>query len=95
LTLTRLDSIRKATQGKVVLVLHGTNEFTEDILHACVQRGMTRLNVNDLVLWQYNEYVKENTGKVPLTELMEQGTQLIQDRLEWMMDVIGSSGRAH
>jgi len=77
-----------------VLVLHGTNEFTEEILLACVQRGMTRFNVNDLVLWRYNEYVKEKTGKVPLTELMEQGTQLIQDQLEWMMDVIGSSGRA-
>jgi fructose-bisphosphate aldolase, class II len=77
-----------------VLVLHGTNEFTEDLLLACVQRGMTRLNVNDLVLWRYNEYVKENMGRVPLTELMEQGTQLIQERLEWMMDVIGSSGRA-
>jgi fructose-bisphosphate aldolase, class II len=55
---------------------------------------MTRLNVNDLVLWRYNEYVKESMGRVPLTELMEQGTQLIQERLEWMMDVIGSSGRA-
>lgn len=75
-------------------MLHGTNEFTEDILRSCVQRGMTRLNVNDLVLWRYNEYVKENTGKVPLTELMEQGTQLIQERLVWMMDVIGSTGKA-
>lgn len=74
--------------------MHGTNEFTEELLRDCIQRGMTRLNVNDLVLWRYNEYVGRNTGKVPLTELMEHGTQLIQERLEWMMDVIGSSGRA-
>ena len=74
--------------------MHGTNEFTEAILRSCVQRGMTRLNVNDLVLWRYNDYARENTGKVPLTELMEHGTQLIQERLEWMMDVIGSSGKA-
>ncbi|KAF7509212.1 hypothetical protein GJ744_008272 [Endocarpon pusillum] len=94
LDLPRLDSIRKTSQGKVQLVMHGTNEFTENILRTCVQHGMTRLNVNDLVLWRYNQYVKENTGKVPLTELMEQGTQLIQERLEWMMDVIGSSGKA-
>lgn len=74
--------------------MHGTNEFTAEILRSCVERGMTRLNVNDLVLGSYNEYVRDNTGKLPLTELMEQGTQLIQDRLEWMMDVIGSSGKA-
>jgi fructose-bisphosphate aldolase, class II len=94
LTLPRLDSIRKISKGKVLLVMHGTNEFTEDILRSCVERGMTRLNVNDLVLWRYNEYVKENTGKIPLTELMEQGTKMIQESLEWMMDVIGSSGKA-
>lgn len=91
--LLRLDIIRKSSKDKVLLVMHGTNEFTADILRSCVKRGMTRLNVNDLVLWRYNEYIKENTGKVPMTELMEQGTQLIQERLEWMMDVVGSSGK--
>ena len=55
---------------------------------------MTRCNVNDVVLWKYNRYVKEITGKVPLTELMEQGTQLIQERMEWLMDQLGSSGKA-
>lgn len=90
----RLVGIRKASKGKVQLVMHGTNEFTAEILQKCVKAGMTRLNVNELVLWKYNQYVKENTGKVPLTDLMEKGTQLIQERLEWMMDVIGSSGKA-
>ena len=75
------------------MVMHGTNEFTPEILRKCVKAGMTRLNVNQLVLWRYNEYVENNTGKVPLTELMEEGTKLIQERLEWMMDVIGSSGK--
>jgi fructose-bisphosphate aldolase, class II len=74
--------------------MHGTNEFTADILRNCVKGGMTRLNVNDLVLCRYNRYVKEKTGKVPLTELMERGTELIQERIEWLMDVIGSSGKA-
>ena len=72
--------------------MHRTNEFTADLLRSCVQRGMTGLNVDDLVLWRYNENVEENTKMVPLTELMEQRTQLIQERLEWMMDVIGSGG---
>jgi len=90
----RLEGIRKASRGKIFMVLHGTNEFTGEILQKCVKAGMTRLNVNELVLWRYNHYVKENTGKVPLTDLMENGTQLIQERLEWMMDIVGSSGKA-
>jgi len=90
----RLDGIRKATKGKVQLVLHGTNGFPEDIMSNCVKHGMTRCNVNELVLHKYSAYVKENTGKVPLTTLMEKGTDLIQELVEWQMDVVGSTGKA-
>jgi len=55
---------------------------------------MTRINVNDLVLHKYNKYVAENTGKVPLTELMGKGTDLIQELIEYQMDVMGSTGKA-
>jgi fructose-bisphosphate aldolase class II len=55
---------------------------------------MTRINVNDLALHTYNKYVAENTGKVPLTELMETGTRLIQECIEHSMDVVESSGKA-
>ncbi|KAG9242846.1 ketose-bisphosphate aldolase [Calycina marina] len=37
---------------------------------------------------------EENTGKVPLMELMGKGTDLIQQELEYKMDVMGSSGKA-
>jgi len=55
---------------------------------------MTRCNVNDLVLNKYNKYVAENTGKVPLTELMGKGTDLIQELIEHQMDVMESTGKA-
>ncbi|KAL9114432.1 MAG: hypothetical protein Q9227_001513 [Pyrenula ochraceoflavens] len=90
----RLESIQTAAKSRSLLVLHGTNEFEAHHFQDCVRHGMTRCNVNDVVLWKYNRYVKENTGKVPLTELMEQGTQLMQERLEWLMDQLGSSGKA-
>lgn len=60
----------------------------------CIERGVTRINVNKLVLSNYNAYVEQNTGKVPLTKLMEQGTALIQQQMEDWMDAIGSSGKA-
>jgi len=90
----RLEQIRAATKGKCTLVLHGTNTFPDETTKKCIQGGMTRINVNDLVLHTYNKYVAENTGKVPLTELMGKGTDLIQELIEYQMDVMGSSGKA-
>ncbi|KAK0250301.1 hypothetical protein B0A54_15103 [Friedmanniomyces endolithicus] len=90
----RLDSIHKKAQSRVQIVLHGTNEFPPDIMRKCIDRGVTRINVNKLVLSEYNEYVAQNTGKVPLTQLMEKGTDLIQQACERWMDHIGSSGKA-
>lgn len=76
------------------MVLHGTNGFPKLIMSDCVKHGMTRCNVNELVLSECSAYVAENTGKVPLTELMEEGTKLIQELVEWQMDVVGSTGKA-
>jgi len=81
----RLQKIREVSDGKVQVVMHGTNEFTAEILEECVKAGMTRLNVNDLVLCDYNEYYKEQWREIPVTELMEEGTRKIQARIEWMM----------
>lgn len=75
-------------------MLHGTNTFPDATMQGCIKGGMTRCNVNELVLYKYNKYVAENTGKVPLTELMGKGTQLIQDEIEYQMDVMGSTGKA-
>ena len=55
---------------------------------------MTRVNVNGLVLSKYNAYVAENTGKIPLTKLLETGTDLIQEMCEKWMDDLGCSGKA-
>jgi fructose-bisphosphate aldolase class II len=90
----RLEKIRTAIEGKAQLVLHGTNTFPEKTMEGCIKGGMTRCNVNELVLHTYNKYVAENTGKVPLTELMGKGTDLIQELVEHWMDVMGSTGKA-
>ena len=91
---SRLQSIFEKTRGKVQVVLHGTNEFTPEILGKCIERGVTRVNANKLVLEDYNNYIAENTGKIPLTQVIEEGTAKIQKQLEGWMDSIGSSGKA-
>ena len=90
----RLGKIRAATKGKAQLVLHGTNTFPDATMQGCIKGGMTRCNVNELVLHKYSKYVAENTRKVPLTELMAKGTDLIQELIEYQMDVMGSTGKA-
>lgn len=80
--------------GKVQIALHGTNEFPPEIAAKCIERGVTRINVNKLVLSRYFEYVNANTGKVPLTQLLEKGTNLIAEQCGEWMDNIGSSGKA-
>jgi len=75
------------------MVMHGTNEFTEEIFKKCVKRGLTRANVNQVVLEGYFRFIKEKTGKIPLTDLMEQGTRIAEERIGWLMDVLGSSGK--
>ena len=77
------------------MVLHGTNGVPPDILAQCIERGITRINVNKLVLDTYYQYIEENTGKVPFTELVENGTKQIQNLVEEWMDHIGSSGKAN
>lgn len=86
--------LKEVCKGRACLVLHGTNTFPDDTMKGCIKGGMTRCNVNELVLFRYNKYVADNTGKVPLTELMAEGTRLIQQEIEHQMDVMGSTGKA-
>jgi len=45
------------------------------------------------VLCDYNDFYKKQWREMPVTELMEEGTRKIQARIEWMIDVIGSTGK--
>ncbi|KAF4554829.1 Fructose-bisphosphate aldolase-like protein 3 [Elsinoe fawcettii] len=90
----RLASIHERMSGRAQIALHGTNEFIPEILNKCIERGVTRVNVNKMVLSDYFEYTEAKTGKVPLTELLETGTSLIQKQCEGWMDAMGCSGKA-
>jgi fructose-bisphosphate aldolase class II len=94
LTKNRLDAIREAIDGRLRIVLHGTNDFPEGIMKECIKRGTTKINVNKLVLDDYITYVEENASKVSITKLMEEGVKRAQKLTEWQMDVCGSAGKA-
>ncbi|CAF3488061.1 unnamed protein product [Fusarium graminearum] len=90
----RLEKIRAKVNGRVRVVLHGTNDFPENIMQACIKGGVSKINVNKLVLDDYLIHVKEQASKLNLTTLMEEGVEKAQKLTEWQMDVCGSTGKA-
>jgi len=90
----RLDAVRKEINGRLRIAMHGTNGFSEDTMKECIKRGVTKVNVNKLVLRDYLDYFKANASKVTLTKLMEVGVEKAQKLCEWQMDVCGSTGMA-
>jgi fructose-bisphosphate aldolase, class II len=86
--------IRQKVRNRVRIVLHGTNDFPEIIMRKCIIGGISKVNVNKLVLEDYLQHLKANASTLPLTTLMEQGVDKVQKLMEWQMDVCGSTGKA-
>lgn len=74
------------------LVLHGTDGFDEKIYAKCIERGITKANLNRNVNEMYTTLQAQ--GGLGLTALMEKGTQAMQQEIEKCMDWLGSSGKA-
>ncbi|KAI1334050.1 ketose-bisphosphate aldolase [Xylariaceae sp. FL0016] len=90
----RLDMIRRKVNNRVRIVLHGTNDFPEDVMKKCIAGSVSKVNVNKLVLDDYLAHMKTKAPTASLTNLMEEGVKEIQKLVEWQMDVCGSTGKA-
>jgi fructose-bisphosphate aldolase class II len=60
----------------------------------CIKGGVSKVNVNKLILDDYLEHLKKNASNLSLTTLMEDGVKEAQRLMEWQMDVCGSTGKA-
>ena len=89
----RLADVNKQISGRVEIALHGTNDFTDDIMKRCIQNGAVKLNLNKLVLEFWNEHLREH-AQDPLTKLIDDGMAVLQAETERWMDICGSSGKA-
>ncbi|KAH9236678.1 hypothetical protein K456DRAFT_1889213 [Colletotrichum gloeosporioides 23] len=90
----RLEKIRAKAAGRVRIVLHGTNDFPEHLMQQCIRGGVSKVNVNKLVLDDYLVHLKKNAATLSLTTLMEEGVKEAQKLTEWQMDVCKSTGKA-
>ncbi|KAF2489683.1 aldolase [Lophium mytilinum] len=90
----RLEAIAKFAAGRVRIVLHGTNDFDEVTMRRCIQLGVSKINVNKLVLDDYLVHLKEKASTLGLTTLMEEGVEKVVKLMEWQFDVCYSAGKA-
>lgn len=90
----RLDAINKKVGGQVQMVLHGTDGFTKEIYNRCIDHGVTKVNINKVMNKELAQVQKERAGKIPLSQVIEEGTTAMQKAVEDMMDILKSSGKA-
>ncbi len=91
----RLEQVRKAVQGKVKIVLHGTNSFNGELFQECVGHGVSKVNVNKHLIEPWKQMMSERQaeGFTPITKLIEDSIGVFQKVVERMIDECGSSGK--
>lgn len=75
------------------LALHGTNDFSPELVQQCVKAGAIKLNVNKLLLECWNQHLKAHASD-SLTKLIDDGMGVLQKETERWMEVCGSAGKA-
>ncbi|THW42689.1 aldolase [Aureobasidium pullulans] len=91
----RLEAIKKQANGRVRIVAHGTNEWPDDVTQRVIQAGVSKINVNRLVLDDYLKHFRANAAKMPLTKLIDEGIQHTTRQQEEQMNVAWSTGKAN
>ncbi len=89
----RFQNVRIQANGRINLALHGTNGFAWDLMKRCVAAGVTKINVNRLVLDDYYDHLQANVDKMPHTKLIEKGIQKVADLTVKWMEISGSAGK--
>lgn len=60
----------------------------------CVAAGVSKINVNRLVLDDYYDHLHANVDKMSHTQLIEEGIQKVADLTVKWMEISGSAGKA-
>jgi fructose-bisphosphate aldolase class II len=92
----RLESIEAKVGNRVRLVLHGAHEdhFDGPMFQKLIAAGVAKFNINGAMNNEYTKIQAEMAGKVPLTTVIEKGTEAMQKVVEQHMDWMGSTGKA-
>lgn len=74
-------------------MLHGTNGFSPETMKQCIGAGVSKINVNRLVLDNYYSHLRSEVSNMSHTSLIEQGVdKVIEQTVEWI-EICGSAGK--
>ncbi|KAF7630680.1 putative fructose-bisphosphate aldolase [Aspergillus flavus] len=93
--LDRLKLIADAIGPTIPRVIHGTHPVPDWLFHKAIATGARKININRNARDGYTAFVAENADRLELTALKEQSVAIYQRSVEHLMDVLGSSGKAH
>jgi fructose-bisphosphate aldolase, class II len=90
----RLQRIHAAVGHRTRLVLHGADPFTKEIFEKCIRCGVSKVNINKVMNREYIRVQVDRQGKAPLTTVLEEATDAMQQAVEQCMDMLDSTGKA-
>lgn len=74
--------------------MHGTNGFQPELMRKCIAAGVSKINVNRLVLDDYYVHLRSEVGNLSHTALIEQGVDRVIDQTMQWMEICGSARKA-
>lgn len=89
-----LNSVNKEVGTDVRLVLSGTDGSDNGHYIKCIERGITKVNINKFTKKRYMDLQNGNNGKLGLTIWMEKGTDVMQEAMKECVDMLGSNRKA-
>jgi fructose-bisphosphate aldolase class II len=90
----RLAAVEKAVGSQVQLVLHGTDDYTEEHFHCCMSYGIRKININKAMNREMVQVQKEKAGNAPVSQVIEESTLRMQKAIEKFMDIFNSTEKA-
>ncbi|KAL6800978.1 tagatose-bisphosphate aldolase [Trichoderma sp. SZMC 28013] len=91
----RLEKIHKILAGnRAFIALHGVNRFPTSLTRRLIAAGVTKVNVNRDILMDYYKHLENQINKVPFTQLLESGVNVVAESMGKHMDIVMSSGKA-
>jgi fructose-bisphosphate aldolase class II len=93
MTTRKLSAIRGQVDGRERLVLRRTNGVQPELMKQCIAAGVTKININRLVLDDY-VHLRSEVNMISYTAVVEQGVGKVMDLTREWMEICGSAGKA-
>ncbi|TFK63952.1 aldolase [Pluteus cervinus] len=89
-----LDELHAKFKGRIPLCLHGTDELPDVLFVECIDRGISKINVNSWARDPYMKCLAEGLQTKPLPDAIEEATEAFASVCERLFILFRSAGKA-